>query len=243
MKLNTSTLAAMVAFAALTALSAEPKETVGEAVKALKTRTSYSWATTTEMANSQFPATTTKGKTEKDGFTLLTAEGPNGEVQAVKKGEKGVFKTDEGWKTSEELGQGGQGGGRGRFMGRRMLTAPNPAEDAEELLKGVKELKAGDPGVFSGELTAEAAKDRAGFFGRRAPGGGQGGFTPPEPKDAKGTVKFWVKDGLLTKMELKTSAKITFQDNERDVDRTATTEISAVGATKVEVPEEAKQKL
>ena len=48
---------------------------------------------------------------------------------------------------------------------------------------------------------------------------------------------------MLTKYELKTFAKITFQDEERDIDRTTTTEITDVGSTKVEVPEDAKKKL
>ena len=52
-----------------------------------------------------------------------------------------------------------------------------------------------------------------------------------------------LKDGALTKYELKTSAKITFQGEERDMDRTRTTEISNIGSTKVEVPEDAKKKL
>jgi hypothetical protein len=240
----------IVSLLAVTALvcsaqAAEPKELVESAVKALKEKANYTWTTKSEIANSQFPAMTTKGKNEKDGFTLITAEGPNGEMQAVKKGDKGVVKTDEGWKTAEELRQGGQGGGPGRGFSGRLLTALAPVEDVEELLKGVKELKAGENGVYSGDLTEQAAKDRASFFGRRrgTQGGGGGGFTPPEPKDAKGSVQFWIKDGALTKYELKTSAKITFQDEERDMDRTATTEISDVGSTKVEVPEDAKKKL
>ena len=228
----------------LSARAADTSETLSSAVKALKEKASYSWSTRSEMANSQFPAMTTKGKTEKDGFTFITSEGRNGEIQAVKKGTNGVVKTDEDWQTAAELQQGGQGG-PGRGFSGRLLTMLAPAEDAEELLTGLKEIKAGDDGVFTAELTEPAAKERAGFFSRRGRPGqaGPGGFTPPEPKDAKGTVKFWVKDGVLTKYELKTSAKMTFQEEERDVDRTSTTEISEVGSTKVEVPEDAKKKL
>lgn len=240
----------IIMLCALTALvlparAAEPQETVGGAIKALAAKGNYSWSTTSEMANSQFPATTTKGKTEKDGFTFLTSEGRNGEIQAVKKGDKGVLKTDEGWKTAEELRQASQGQGRGGFGRTRLLTAPAPATEAEELLKGAKELKAGEDGVYSSALTEQAAKDLAGFFGRRGGRGGQGGQgnTRPEPKDAKGTVKFWVKDGVLVKMELKTSAKITIREEEREIDRITTTEISDVGSTKVEVPEDAKKLL
>ena len=232
---------------ALSARAADSKETVGSAIKALKEKANYSWSTTSELASGQFPARTTKGKTEKEGFTLLTTEGQNGEVQAVKKGEKQVLKTDEGWKTAEDLMQGGQGRGRGFFVGFQLLNASVPADDADELLKGVKELKAGDGGIYTGEWSEQAAKDRAGFFGRGRGGrgrqGGPGNFTPPEPKDAKGTVQFWVKKGALTKFQLTTSAKMTFQEQDMDIGRTATTEISNVGSTKVEVPEDAKKKL
>lgn len=238
-------LASMIAIAGLaySVSAAEPKETLESAVKAVKSKANYSWTSTTEIANSQFPAMTTKGKTEKDGFTLITAEGPNGETQAVKKGEKGVMKTDEGWQTAEQMQQAAQGQGPGRGFRGRLLTTPSPVEDAEELVKGCKEIKADEGGVYTGELTEQAAKERASFFGRRRGAQAGGGANMPEPKDAKGTVKFWVKDGALTKYELKTSSKITFQGEERQMDRTSTTEISAVGSTKVEVPEDARKKL
>lgn len=235
-----------LSFIAITALAfsagaADPKETVSGAVKALKEKGNYSWSSTSEMANSQFPATTTKGKTEKNGFTLITMEGQNGEMQAVKKGTNGVVKSEDGWKTAEESRQGGQGPGRG--FGSRLLTTPVPADDFEALLGEIKELKAGSDNVYSADLTEQGAKSRSSFGRRGSRGGGGGGFTPPEPKDAKGSVKFWVKDGNLTKVELKTSSKITFQEEERLMERTTTTEISNVGSTKVEVAEDAKKKL
>jgi hypothetical protein len=36
---------------------------------------------------------------------------------------------------------------------------------------------------------------------------------------------------------------MTFGDNEREINRTTTTEITNVGSTKIEVPSEAKEKL
>ena len=56
---------------------------------------------------------------------------------------------------------------------------------------------------------------------------------------------FWVKDGVLTKFEFNTQGKITAgQDNrEMNINRTTTVEIKDVGTTKIEVPDEAKQKL
>ena len=59
----------------------------------------------------------------------------------------------------------------------------------------------------------------------------------------KGSVKFWVKDGALSKYEFKVTGKVDFNGNEIDVDRTWTIEIKEVGTTKVTVPEEAKKKL
>jgi len=52
-----------------------------------------------------------------------------------------------------------------------------------------------------------------------------------------------VKDGVLTKFETKVEAKMEFNGDEIDASRTTTTEIKDVGATKVNVPAEAKKKL
>jgi hypothetical protein len=56
-------------------------------------------------------------------------------------------------------------------------------------------------------------------------------------------VKFWIKDGVLSKYEFKVTGKVSFNGNDRDVDRTTTVEIKDVGTTKVEVSDEAKKKL
>ena len=66
--------------------------------------------------------------------------------------------------------------------------------------------------------------------------GGRRGSNAPEPKNAKGSVKFWVKDGLLAKLELKLQGIINFNGEDRDVNRTTTVEIKDVGTTKVNVP-------
>jgi len=218
--------------------------TLAAAIQALNEKANYSWTSTNEIVDAPFPPMVTRGQTEREGFTILTAEGQDGEIEAVKKGDKGVLKTEDVWQTAEEYRQANQGGqGPGRGFAGRLLTQPVPVEDAEDLLKGLKDLKADDDGLYTAELTDQAAKDNAGFFGRQPRQGAPGGFTPPEPKDAKGTVKFWVKAGLLIKFELHTSAKITFQDEDHDINRTATTEISDVGSTKIEVPDAAKSKL
>jgi hypothetical protein len=126
-----------------------------------------------------------------------------------------------------------EGPGRFRAMMARNFRAP--AAQATEILAGVKDLKKeGDS--FSGDLTEEGAKKLLSFRGRA---GGEG----PTVTNPKGSAKFWVKDGTLVKYEFHVTGTISFNGNDFDSDRDTTVEIKDVGATKVEVPEEAKKKL
>lgn len=211
--------------------AADAKEEVTAAAKKLGDAANYSWKTTVTVPESaQFKPGPTDGKTEKGGFTHIKATFNDNEMQVVSKGDKTAFTNRDGeWQLAGE-GQGG-GGGRGGGFLRNTRT---PAVQAAEIVAGVKELKQeGD--ALVGELTEDAAKTLMRF--RR--GGGDG----PTITDAKGSAKFWVKDGVLTKYEFKVSGKMDFNGNEVDLDRTSTVEIKDVGATKIEVPAEAKQKL
>lgn len=67
-------------------------------------------------------------------------------------------------------------------------------------------------------------------------------FTP-EPKNAKGSVKFWIKDGMLSKYQTKVQGTVNFNGDDRDIDRTTTVEIKDTGTTKIEIPEAAQQKM
>ena len=69
------------------------------------------------------------------------------------------------------------------------------------------------------------------------------GAEPPEVSDAKGSVKFWVKEGVLSKYEYKVQGKMSFNGNDVEINRTTTVSIKDAGSTKVEVPDEAKKKL
>jgi hypothetical protein len=118
-----------------------------------------------------------------------------------------------------------------------MQNMKAPAAEIEDLVSKAQEIKK-DGDVFSGDLTEDGAKALlSAGFGRR------GGQTPPPATDAKGSVKFWVKDGILTKYESKVSGKREFNGEVRDIVRTTTVEIKDVGTTKLDVPEEAKKKL
>jgi hypothetical protein len=149
------------------------------------------------------------------------------------KGDKVAITNREGeWQSMADL-ENAEGPGRWlAWMARGIKT---PGTQAADLASAAQDLKKeGD--AYSGALTEAGAKELM-LFRRGAGGDG------PSVSDAKGSVKFWVKDGLLAKYEFKVQGKVSFNDNEMEVDRTTTVEIKDVGATKVSVPEAARKKL
>jgi len=157
--------------------------------------------------------------------THLTMSFGDNTTKAVLKGDQAaVTNPDGGWQSLADLDTAE---GPGRFLGRMIRNFKVPAAQAAELATAAKELKKeGD--VYSGDLTEDGARAQFRF----------GTVSNP-----KGSVKFWVKDGALTKFEFKVTGKVDFNGNEFDVDRTTTVEVKDVGTTKVNVPEEAKKKL
>jgi hypothetical protein len=227
-----------IAIVGLTALAGSllaaesAKEEITAAAKKLGEK-SYSWKTTVVVPESaQFKPGPTEGKTEKD-VTCVKMSFRDNTTELVKKGDKVAFTNPDGdWQTPADV-ENDQG--PGRFMGAMARNFKAPAAQAAEIAEAVKELKKeGD--VYAGDLTEQGAKDLMRF--RR--GGGNGG---PTVNDAKGSAKFWVKDGVLSKYEFKLTGSMDFNGNNIDVDRATTVEIKDVGNTKVEVPEGAKKKL
>lgn len=216
---------------ALIAADSDPKEAVKTAAKSLAEKSNYSWTTSIEWGGNA--AGTVQGKTEKGGATFVTLGRGDQTTDAVLKGGKGAIKTDEGWKTLSEAAAEGQQG-PGRFIARLLQNFKAPASEAEDLFGKVKDLKSAD-GVYSGDLTDEGAKELMRFRGA-----GNGG---PEVKSGKGSVKFWIKDGQLTKYEYSLEGTMSFNGEDRDVNRKNTVEIKDVGNTKVTVPEDAAKKL
>jgi len=215
-------------------IAAEPNEAVKSAAKKLADADNYTWKQTTENAGGGgFGGGASEGKAQKDGLTWLSMTMRDNTIEAVKKGQKGAIKTQEGWRSLSEASEGDRG--PGTFMARRLQNFKAPAAQAEELVGKVKELKQ-DGDTYAGNLTEEGAKSLLSFGGR---GGGNG----PDISDASGSVKFWVKDGTLTKYETKVKGKVSFNGNDRDVDRTTTIAISDVGSTKISIPDQAQKKL
>ncbi len=227
-------IGSIISLAAASALAADssPKEAVKDAAKALAQKSNYSWKTTIEFGGEV--RGTTEGKTEKGGPAVLTLSRGDQSTEAVLKGTKGAVKLEGSWQSVAEAAQS-QEQGPARFIGRMLQNFKAPAAEAEDLAGKTKDLKLAD-GLYSGDLTEEGAKELL-QFGRRA------GGNAPTVSGAKGSVKFWVKDGALSKYEYSLQGTMTINGNDRDVDRKNTVEIKDVGTTKVTVPEEAAKKL
>ncbi len=218
----------------LLAADSSPKDDITHAARKLADADNYAWKSTVENAGGggRFGGPT-EGKTEKGGVTSLVMTRGDNTIEAYLKGDQGALKTQDGWQSLADAGNEQQG--PARFLARMLRNYKTPAAQAEDLATKAKELKQ-DGDVYASELTEAGAKSLLTFGGR---GGGNG----PEVSNAKGSVKFWVKDGVLSKYEFRVQGTVSFNGNDRDVDRTTTVQIKEVGSTKVDVPDEAKKKM
>lgn len=214
----------------LSVARADPKTEVTQAIQKLREQSNYSWTRTpktegSESARRQGPI---EGKTENGGFSYL--KGSVGEIsyEVACKGEKMVINYNGNWLSTAEIGEDNR-------AVQRLKALQKPVEEAEGLAAKTTELKKESDGIYSGELAGDAAKALFSLLGRRA----------AEAPEAKGSVKFWVKDGRLTNYEFSVSGKITVGEDKREVDITQTTtvQLKNIGSTKLAVPEEARKKL
>jgi len=217
---------------------ADVRDDVKAAAKKVADGENYTWVTTTEIEGANWTPAKITGKAMTGGVAVITSERDGEVTTAVVKGDKGVLKTDDGWKTAEDLrtAGGGGGGGRGGNRGAMLLRTRMPASEAIRIADKTKELKAAN-GVVSGDLTEEGAKELA-TLGR-----GRAGGQAPEAKNAKGSIQYWVKEGQLAKMQVKVSATVSVNGEDRDMARTTTYEIRDVGTTQVTAPDAAKKAL
>jgi hypothetical protein len=240
---------AILGLTALSVSAADPAERVKAAAKRLADQDSYSWTSTVKNeaatgagGGGQFRMGPTEGKTLKSGLTQITQKfGEDRTVVSFVLKDKFAVQTQDGWRSSADLaanaaGGGGGGQGRGGFMGRGLANMKRPAEEAEALAGWTKELQRIEAGVLGGDLTTEGVKQMM-LRGRRPAAGGQA----PEPTEAKGSVKFWVKGGQLAKYEYHIQGKVTFNDREMEINRTTTVELKDIGSTQVTVPDEVKK--
>jgi len=219
----------------LFAADSSPQDRLTNATKQLGDKPNYSWtATTKEGDGSPGRVGPIEGKAEKGGLTYLSFSVGAVPVEVYMNGQKGAAKATEGWQTFDDIAQtSGTAGAIVRYL--RVYKAP--AAESAALSGKVKDLKEAE-GVFSGDLKEEAVKELLERGARR-----REGQEPPKIENPKGSVKFWLQNGVLTKYEVNFQGKVTAGDREFDINRTTTVEIKDAGSTKLEVPAEAKQKM
>lgn len=244
-----SLLTATLFAGSLLSAQAGPKEDVTAAIKKLTDKGNYSWTSTSKRperpagddGRRRGGASTSKGKTA-DGFVLSIRSFGERSFESLRKGDKLAYKREGEWTVREPRAEG-EGRGEGRRGGRRggSRGSSAPAAQAAELLAKVGELKK-DGDVYAGDLTEEGVKSLL-SFGRGRRGGDNDNAERPEPKGLKASAKFWIKDGVLVKFESSLAGSISFNGSDRDLSRTSTVEISEVGSTKIDVPEDIKKKM
>lgn len=231
-----NTLAFALLFAAsVSAADVNPADQVKAAIANLKTAANYSWTTTQQIPDMPFTPAPTKGKSDKDGFASVSQEMGDNKLETILKGDKIALKNQEGqWQLIDEAD------GMAAMMAGWATMYGTAAGEAAKLVEDVKALTVGESNVVSGELTADGAKSLMTF----RPRGANAEPPPPTPKNARGSVKFWLKDGALVKFESHIQVTLNIGDQgDQDMNITRTTEIQDVGTTKLEVPAEAKAKL
>src|SRR5262245_13581737 len=230
--ISASVFLGVLTLAALTnpqASGAEPKTEIADAIKKLPSQANYSWTVTQKTTGSETAARRDggiEGQAEKSGLVKIKTTTGDNSYQAAFKGDKVVVNFNEDWIEPSELPVD-----NGRIEQRLKALKTTPVDQATSLAEKSKDLKAKD-GEYSGELTSEAALEFFKQLGRRA----------MEATEAKGTVKFWVKDGRLTKYEFAVQGKITTGTDKKEVEigRTTTVDIKEVGSTKISLPEVAR---
>jgi hypothetical protein len=215
----------------LHAADATPKNDLQTAIKDLGGKSNYTWTSTpkTEGTGVNWRQGPTEGKAEKGGYTYCRLTFNDNAIELAFTGDKGAIKREGEWQSAEELQ------GDNAWIARRLKAFKAPVAEAEDLLSKAKELKKSEGGLYSAGLSEAGVKE---LFSRLRRGA-------TEPADAKGSVKFWVKDGALVKYEFNVQGKFTTGNDQRDVEiiRTTTVEIKDAGSTQVTVPEDAKKKL
>ncbi len=230
MKMKILLSIAALATAPLMAADSSPKDEIMAAAKKVAQKEIYAWRTTNDFNGFM---STADGKVDKDGLIWMAVSFGESTTQAFLKSGKGAVKqADQDWQSLTELENDP---GPLQFLVRRLQTFKAPADQVQDLAGKTKELKKqGD--VYSGDLTEAGAQELL-SFGRRRDSNAAG------PKNAKGSIKLWTKDGQLSKYELKLSGTVSFGGDEQDLEGIATVEIKDAGKAKLEMPEAAKKKL
>ena len=231
MKPTLSSIALAVSLFAGVTVAAEPKAEIAEAIKKLEQQSGYGWSYTPKVVGSesagrgQVPLI---GKADKDGFALVSGEMGDVSVEIGIKGEKMIVNYTGEWLSTAEIGENNR-------TVQRLRLIKRPTDEAKMLVGKAASIEKKSDGSYAGALDASWAKEMFALLGRRA----------AAAPSAEGAVKFWVKDGTLSKYEFVVKGKIVVGEEKKEIEvsRTATVEIKDVGTATISLPDEARKKL
>jgi len=209
----------------------EAAQEIARAIQPVLQQPSYSWTSLSESA----PGTLTwrqgptEGQTEKDGATFVTFTMEDNTISMAFQGDKSAIKWSDQWKAASELS------GEYAWIAERLMTYKRAAEEALFLSEHAQGLKRDADGVYNGQLDRTALR----FLLSR------GRQVFDDPKDMKGTVKFWTKEGRLETYAYRIEGPISLQPDQpkSPIDRTTTVTFKQLGETHVTIPQEALEKL
>jgi hypothetical protein len=230
----------VVAFWGATAL-ADSRDDIRAALQKLSDSPNYSWKTKMQGG---FVDGTAEGKTEKNGYTWLSLPFGDGNYQIVIKGDKAAVQTDDGWESSgEALASGSDPPSPETIAARIAQNFRCPADQVLDELDNLQNIQKTDSG-YKADFSDEAAKRALLFRPRHMATTNPDNNAPQmDASNAKASIQITLKDGQISQIQLHTTGTVTFDGDDRDVDRTMTTDISDVGTTTTNVPGDAKAKL
>jgi hypothetical protein len=237
----------LVLFGSASLACAAEKDDIQAAVKKLSD-SGYSWKQTSEGGGGgggggqARGGGTVEGKFQADGLTWVSRTGGNNTTVFIIKGDKGAIKAGDADWVSLDDAQNDQNNQAAQRAARGAKALKVPTVQASTLVESVKDFSKADD-AYSADLSEDAIKQLMTFGGgRRGGANGNANANAPQISNAKGTVKVWINDGALTKIVYNVQGTISFNGQDRDINRTTTIEFSEVGTTKIDVPADAKQK-
>jgi putative heme-binding domain-containing protein len=236
------------------AAPADAKASLSAAIQALGEASSYRWTTTVtagEMGPLGGGGGVTTGQFEKGGYTHVAMPSGAGPIEFARRDGKLAVMVEGSWQTLERAsargGRSPQGFGMpAGFDASAVTDFKLPSARAAELIAKGSEFR-GTGATVSVSLTPRVAAELLeaegpAIFRRRRAGSSRGSGTFDAPLvDPRGALSFRVENGRLSEFTVTLSGLRRVMGNEIKLDRTSTTKITDLGATKVDVQEDARE--
>jgi hypothetical protein len=212
-------------------LGADASQDVAAAATKLRDAGNYSWRSVTNDTADNGSTLITDGKTDKSAYTTLNLNSGDYYVRLVIKGTNGAINTGDGWKTADDLSDNRR---EAKFLTATVRGFKSPAVLAQEFASHAKDLHPEEDALVTEVSGNEAAQLLSPLANVRS---------GREMSNAKATVRFWIRDGILAKYQVHATYTVSLKGNDTQIDRTTTVDFSDAGTTTVDVPDEVKKKL